>query len=279
MGRLGVLHGKERAQLAVDLRTIIEQGRQQAQAAATQVLVQTYWKVGQRIVKANLTDRAHYGESILQELAEALKIDVRTLQHSVLFFKTYKTSPRARNLSWAHYRVLIGLPKAAQRTWYADQIESQGWSRDQLREAIRQQRFEESTQVDGQKKSSETTILNRPTTATYVYKAEVERVVDGDTLLLRVDLGFAVFKEQRVRLAGLDTPPLDMPAGRQAYEALRDMLARVPFVMVKTHQIDIYGRYLGHIFCSLEPLSKERIFQEGMYLNQWILDQGLAKAM
>jgi len=42
--------------------------------------------------------------------------------------------------------------------------------------------------------------------------------------------------------------------GYEAFEFVRDQLAKAPFVMLKTHQIDIYGRYL----------------------NQELLDKGLA---
>ena len=41
----------------------------------------------------------------------------------------------------------------------------------------------------------------------YVYKATVERVVDGDTIDVTLDLGFDVrLHKQRCRLAGIDTP-------------------------------------------------------------------------
>tara|TARA_R100001480_G_C4716824_1_gene179445 strand:- start:412 stop:792 length:381 start_codon:yes stop_codon:yes gene_type:complete len=41
----------------------------------------------------------------------------------------------------------------------------------------------------------------------FVYNAILERVVDGDTIDVTLDLGFNVFlKKQRCRLAGIDTP-------------------------------------------------------------------------
>ena len=41
----------------------------------------------------------------------------------------------------------------------------------------------------------------------FVYKASLERVVDGDTVDVTLDLGFDVkLHKQRVRLAGIDTP-------------------------------------------------------------------------
>ena len=41
----------------------------------------------------------------------------------------------------------------------------------------------------------------------YEYKAIVDRVVDGDTIDVDIDLGFSTtLTKQRVRLAGIDTP-------------------------------------------------------------------------
>ena len=40
----------------------------------------------------------------------------------------------------------------------------------------------------------------------YEYQAIIERVVDGDTVDVMIDLGFDVWTKQRVRLMGIDTP-------------------------------------------------------------------------
>ena len=41
----------------------------------------------------------------------------------------------------------------------------------------------------------------------FIYHAELERVVDGDTIDITIDLGFNVkLHKQRCRLAGIDTP-------------------------------------------------------------------------
>ena len=45
------------------------------------------------------------------------------------------------------------------------------------------------------------------TVTPFVYRAILERVVDGDTIDVTLDLGFKVFlRNQRCRLAGIDTP-------------------------------------------------------------------------
>ena len=35
---------------------------------------------------------------------------------------------------------------------------------------------------------------------------EINRVLDGDTIDVTIDLGFDLFKKERVRIAGVDTP-------------------------------------------------------------------------
>ncbi|GAG20500.1 unnamed protein product, partial [marine sediment metagenome] len=42
----------------------------------------------------------------------------------------------------------------------------------------------------------------------YTYRAKLDRVVDGDTVDLFVDLGFNICIKDRFRLLGIDTPEL-----------------------------------------------------------------------
>jgi endonuclease YncB( thermonuclease family) len=47
----------------------------------------------------------------------------------------------------------------------------------------------------------------------YEYNAELVRVIDGDTYVLDVDLGFYVHAVQHVRLLGIDCPEKNTPQG------------------------------------------------------------------
>ena len=40
----------------------------------------------------------------------------------------------------------------------------------------------------------------------YQYKAELIRVIDGDTVDAMIDCGFSTFKKERIRLYGINTP-------------------------------------------------------------------------
>jgi endonuclease YncB( thermonuclease family) len=257
------------ARLVADVRSLIAAGRGRAEIAAKNELVKTYWEIGKRIVEENLTEKAGYGDSVIEDLSEELDIDGRTLYNCMAFFKAYRVFPRGHNLSWAHYRTLLGVKDDSVRLRLEEKAGQEGWTRDQLTKAIRT----ESNTAGGKKPAK----FKRPSDATYVYRAVVDKVIDGDTLLLRIDLGFQVWKEQRIRLADIDCPAMDEEKGRKACAFVREQMAKTDFVMVQTHKIDIYGRYVGHVFYSLsQETDKLKIFKEGRYLNQELVEKGLA---
>ena len=64
----------------------------------------------------------------------------------------------------------------------------------------------------------------------YVYEAELERVIDGDTIDITLRLGFDVnLTKQRVRLHGIDTPEsrtrnlAEKALGLKAKERLKEL--------------------------------------------------------
>jgi micrococcal nuclease len=108
----------------------------------------------------------------------------------------------------------------------------------------------------------------------YEYKATVKRVIDGDSLVLDIDLGFYMFmKETKIRLYGLDTPEMNSedPLLRlQAVLATRYLYDNLPVgskVTIKTilDKREKYGRLLATI-----------ITQDGFNLNDGLLENKLA---
>jgi len=89
----------------------------------------------------------------------------------------------------------------------------------------------------------------------YNYKATCDRVVDGDTIDVTIDLGFDITIKQRVRVVGIDTPEsrtkdlLEKSAGLFVKEYLR-MKLEGKEILIKTTLGDKgkYGRVLGEIF-------------------------------
>jgi len=90
----------------------------------------------------------------------------------------------------------------------------------------------------------------------YTYKAEVVRVIDGDTLVLNIDLGLNISITKHIRLLRVDTPELNSRVleEREKAKLARDFVVeRLPSgaeVIVKTYKSDSFGRYLGEIYYS-----------------------------
>lgn len=258
--------------LLSDLRKLWETGKAKAQRAVSRQLLQTYWEIGGRIAEEKLTSNAGYEKAVMKSLADDMRTDMTTLYRCVQFHETYKAIPESESLSWSHYRILLTVRDANERDFYTKEAEERHWTRDQLLKAVQGDRFGEDKRGGKAKK------LPRPIGATYVFKGIVLEVVDGDTLVVDVDCGFEIKKKERIRLAGIDCPELVTEEGKEAAEYVRNQLARVPFIMLRTTKIDINGRFLGHVFYSFDDtMEKDEIYTDGRYLNQELLDKGLAK--
>lgn len=83
----------------------------------------------------------------------------------------------------------------------------------------------------------------------YHYRAHVLRVYDGDTITVRIDLGFSVFTEQRLRLARVNAWEVrgtERPAGLIARDWLRDQILGKT-VEVTTEKTGKYGRWIAEV--------------------------------
>ena len=91
----------------------------------------------------------------------------------------------------------------------------------------------------------------------YQYKAELLRIVDGDTLDALIDIGFDVFVKKRIRLFGMDTwesrtRDLEEKAkGLAAKARLKELIEEDgnKFSLI-SHELGKYGRVLGTIVLS-----------------------------
>lgn len=96
------------------------------------------------------------------------------------------------------------------------------------------------------------------------YVKSVNRVVDGDTIDVTIDLGFDILYNSRVRLAGIDTPESrtrdleEKAMGLEAKEYLKNRLKIADKIVIKTEKLDSsekYGRILGWLFVDAETTS------------------------
>jgi micrococcal nuclease len=87
----------------------------------------------------------------------------------------------------------------------------------------------------------------------YTYKVlEILKVVDGDTVHLRIDLGFGVHIDERFRLEGVDTPEI-VGADRATAITARDWLEKrlrevLPTLWVQSTKLDSFRRWLGTLW-------------------------------
>lgn len=95
----------------------------------------------------------------------------------------------------------------------------------------------------------------------FLYKGTILLAVDGDTLDVRVDLGFRIFHEMRLRIYGVNTPE----RGQPGYSEARDFL--LPFVgkeaIITSHKPqDKYGRWLAEVSVDGVSLADSLIAQK-----------------
>lgn len=125
--------------LLQELQGILETGMNQAYKAVDNIKVQTYWQLGERIVREELKqeERAEYGASLLKKLSKDLQLRERNLYEIVTFYKAYPILRTvSAKLSWSHYIDLSKIDSEATRSFYEKQAEQHSWSVRKLREAI-----------------------------------------------------------------------------------------------------------------------------------------------
>ena len=89
---------------------------------------------------------------------------------------------------------------------------------------------------------------NKGESDTKEYTASLIRVIDGDTVVVQIDLGFGVSIVRHVRLIGVNCPEMD--AHIEGYHARNDCIAwwernRNTATLTTDQSTDHYGRTLG----------------------------------
>ena len=84
----------------------------------------------------------------------------------------------------------------------------------------------------------------------YTYKAQVGRVIDGDTVVLEIDLGFNIFHVMSCRLLGVNAPELNAKDEETKFYAVKSkefLMSLLPvgkIVTIESKKLDKYGRAL-----------------------------------
>ena len=117
---------------------------------------------------------------------------------------------------------------------------------------------------------------------------EINRVVDGDTIDVTIDLGFDLYKKERVRIAGVDTPEkrtrdkeekvLGIDATNWLKGKLEEAIKGDDELTIRTELkggVGKYGRLLGWLYIGDVELSlNEQMITEGY---AWAYDGGTKK--
>lgn len=137
-----------------DVRTIIEQGRKAAYAAAGQAAIATFWNVGRRIVEEEQSGkaRAEYGRQLIPMLAKELTIEYGSgygKRNLAYYRQFYLTFPKwdilhdlVQNLTWTHIRRMLSVSNPEARIWYMRAAAENMWSTTTLDRNIATQYYE-----------------------------------------------------------------------------------------------------------------------------------------
>ena len=124
--------------LVGDVRTLLAQARQATARAVNTAMVTTYWMIGQRIVveEQNGSNKAAYGEQILQKLSSALEkefgngFSYANLRNMRQFYLTYPDKEicytLCSKLSWSHNRLIMRVQDGNARHYYLTEAAQEG---------------------------------------------------------------------------------------------------------------------------------------------------------
>jgi endonuclease YncB( thermonuclease family) len=116
----------------------------------------------------------------------------------------------------------------------------------------------------------------------YQYRATLQRVIDGDTIDVTIDLGFYLTSQMKVRLRGVNTPEIrgpERPEGLKAKAFVEEKLPPGKQIVLNTYKVGKYGRYIADVFFHESSDDWREILDSGITLNQLLLEQGLAEPM
>jgi predicted nuclease of restriction endonuclease-like (RecB) superfamily len=122
-----------------EVKTLIEQSKQQVAISVNAALSMLYWQIGKRINDEILKDqRAEYGKQIIASLSNQLLElygsgwSKRQLHHCIRFaevFNDYQTvHTLCTQLSWSHIRLIIPIEDELKRLFYIEISKLEKWS-------------------------------------------------------------------------------------------------------------------------------------------------------
>lgn len=130
-----------------DIAQLLYIARTKTYKAINSVMVETYWKIGQRIVEEEQKgeSRAKYGSKLIENLSKYLTeifgrgFSEANLQNMRNFYLVYPQFPRQclGNLSWSNVVRIVRLDNPKERDYYLTESAAQNWSYRQLERNIK----------------------------------------------------------------------------------------------------------------------------------------------
>lgn len=120
----------------------------------------------------------------------------------------------------------------------------------------------------------------------YEYNIRFKRLIDGDTFVCDIDLGFGIWLvDQHCRLFGVDTPEKNTPEGKAATEAAKEWFTSRQntaerFIITVLQKSDKYGRRLVYVKTDRSPsaLNTEIMNTLGTYAYEGKTKRKIVKA-
>lgn len=137
---------KKISKIYKDIEELLIIARARSYHAVNSVMVETYWKIGERIVEEEQSgkSRAEYGSKLIENLSRYLNdtfgkgFSEANLWNMRSFYIAYPKFPRQclGNLSWSNITKIIRLDNTEERDYYLKEASEQNWSYRQLERNI-----------------------------------------------------------------------------------------------------------------------------------------------
>ncbi|WP_445588830.1 thermonuclease family protein [Sunxiuqinia sp. A32] len=127
----------------------------------------------------------------------------------------------------------------------------------------------------------------------YQYQAQIQKVVDGDTFVIDIDLGLTVWvRNEKIRLFGVNTPEVygvkkdseEYKLGKLASDFAKSLIRKGDWAIVETLKDSKgkYGRYLAVLYIRipeelLQGVDKIRTIGDFYCLNDLLVAKGFAE--
>lgn len=143
-----------------DIAELLNMARSRAYHSVNSIMVETYWRIGQRIVEEEQggSSRAEYGSKLIENLSKYLTetfgkgFSEANLKNMRQFYIAYPEFDRQclANLSWSNITRILRIDDSNERNYYLTEATTQNWSYRQLERNIKSGYYKRllSTQED-----------------------------------------------------------------------------------------------------------------------------------